>query len=118
MKTTTRALQVHETDPCCPGADCALLPHDDADELAAVFKALGDPSRVRVLRYLADSREGTVCACHLPDALGISQSTLSFHMRKLQEAGLVEREQRGRWAHWALRRETFTRAAAFLHLDS
>ncbi|WP_408647211.1 ArsR/SmtB family transcription factor [Tessaracoccus coleopterorum] len=72
---------------------------------------------MRLLRYLADSATGTVCACHLPDALGITQPTLSFHMRKLHDAGLVEREQRGRWAHWSINAEALVPIRSFLNLD-
>ena len=76
-------------DVCCPGADCDLLPVQEASDLADVFRALGDPNRVRLLRYLAQSDGGTACACHLPEALGITQPTLSFHLRKLHDAGPV-----------------------------
>ena len=91
-----------DQDICCAGATCQLLPYDEADRLAAVFKALSDPTRVRLLRYLAQSEAGTACACHLPEALGISQPTLSFHMAKMHDAGLVTREKRGRWVHWSI----------------
>ena len=84
--------------------------------LADVFKALADPTRVRLLRYLAESEAGTACACHLPDALGITQPTLSFHMRKLHDAGLVARDKRGRWVHWTVRPESLAAVRAFLNL--
>jgi ArsR family transcriptional regulator len=103
-------------DVCCPGADCELLPRAQADELAEVFKALADPTRVRLLQYLAESQSGTACACHLPTALGISQPTLSFHMRKLHDAGLVAREKRSRWVHYSIRPEALERVRAFLAL--
>ena len=110
----------HHTDTaadiCCPGADCELLAAPEAHMLADVFKALADPTRVRLLRYLAQSEAGTACACHLPDALGITQPTLSFHMRKLHDAGLVTREQRGRWVHWTVRPESLTSVREFLNL--
>lgn len=112
----TEALQVITTDACCPDADPALLPQADADRLAEVFKALSDPTRVRLLRYLSDSTAGTACACHLPDALGISQPTLSFHMRKLHESGLLSREKRGRWVHWTIRPEALAEVRGFLDL--
>lgn len=105
-------------DTCCPGTDCELLPKDRADELADVFKALADPTRVRLLQYLAESDSGTACACHLPTALGISQPTLSFHLRKLHDAGLVERDKRGRWVHWTLRREALEGVRGFLELPT
>lgn len=105
-------------DICCAGTNTPLLPTPDAGELATVFKALSDPTRVRLLQYLARSEAGTACACHLPDALGISQPTLSFHLRKLRDAGLVEREKRGRWVHWTVRPVALEPVRAFLDLPA
>lgn len=116
MSVTMNAPQAAEADVCCSGATCDLLAAADADALADVFKALSDPTRVRLLRYLAQSEAGTACACHLPEALGISQPTLSFHMRKLKDAGLVIREKRGRWVHWTVRLESLNGVKAFLQL--
>ncbi|WP_284302974.1 ArsR/SmtB family transcription factor [Mobilicoccus caccae] len=89
-------------DTCCAASDDALMEADRAACLAAVFKALSDPTRVRLVGYLASAQGGTVCACHLPDRLGISQPTLSHHLKKLTAAGIITREQRGRWAHYAV----------------
>ncbi|WP_109470970.1 ArsR/SmtB family transcription factor [Ornithinimicrobium cavernae] len=110
------AHQHTEDDECCPGADCELMSREPAEDLAVVFKALADPTRVRLLHYLAESESGTTCACHLPGALGISQPTLSFHMRKLYDAGLVERDRRGRWVHYTIRPEALERVGSFLAL--
>lgn len=114
---TTSSPTPGDVDICCPGAEAELLPATEAEVLAQTFKALADPTRVRLLRYLADSEGGTVCACHLPEALGITQPTLSFHMRKLHDAGLVSREKRGRWVHWTVRLEALRTARAFLGLE-
>ncbi len=111
------AFSAATTDVCCRGANCDLLQVDLAEGLASVFKALADPTRVRLLRYLAESDAGTACACHLPDALGISQPTLSFHMAKLHDAGLVTREKRGRWVHWTVRPESLVGVRSFLTLS-
>ncbi len=118
MPTTRIQVTPVEADLCCAGADCELLPATEADVLADVFKALADPTRVRLLRYLAESEAGTACACHLPDALGITQPTLSFHMRKLHDAGLVARDKRGRWVHWTVRPESLAAVRAFLDLPA
>jgi len=118
MSTTRIQVTPVEADLCCAGADCELLPATEADVLADVFKALADPTRVRLLRYLAESKAGTACACHLPDALGITQPTLSFHMRKLHDAGLVARDKRGRWVHWTVRPESLAAVRAFLDLPA
>lgn len=87
---------------CRPSAGQELMTADRAACLAALFKALADPTRVRLIGYLATDHGGTVCACHLPDRLGITQPTLSHHLKKLTNAGIITREQRGRWAHYAV----------------
>ena len=107
-----------DAEACCPGSAGELLPQAEAADIATLFKALADPTRVRLLRYLAESGAGTACACHLPDALGITQPTLSFHMRKLHDAGLVEREQRGRWAHWSVNAAALDPIRSFLRLET
>lgn len=94
-----RSLAVLE---CAPASYDTLMPAEQAERLAAVLKGLADPVRLRILRLVADSPDTTVCACHLPAALGISQPTLSHHLKKLVEAGLLQREQRGRWVHYRL----------------
>lgn len=85
---------------CGVEADVLMDPAE-ARSLAAVAKALSDPVRFRVYALIASSGDGTVCACHLPGQLGISQPTLSHHLKKLVDAGLVQREYRGRWAHYS-----------------
>ena len=82
--------------------------------LADLFKALADPTRVRLVGYLASAQGGTVCACHLPDELGISQPTLSHHLKKLVAAGIITREQRGRWAHYTVAPEVLDVARDYL----
>lgn len=94
-----RSLAVLE---CAPASYDTLMPAEQAERLAAVLKGLADPVRLRILRLVADSPDTTACACHLPAALGISQPTLSHHLKRLVEAGLLQREQRGRWVHYRL----------------
>jgi ArsR family transcriptional regulator len=80
----------------------------DAEVTAKVFKALGDPSRVRILNLLMTAGE-PVCVCDLTPRLELSQPTVSFHLKKLLDAGLLEREQRGVWAYFSVRREALER---------
>ncbi|GAA4892588.1 metalloregulator ArsR/SmtB family transcription factor [Tessaracoccus lubricantis] len=91
-----------------------MMSADRATRLAEIFKALSDPTRVRLLAHIADSPEGTACACHIPDTLGISQPTLSHHLKRLTAAGLVTREQRGRWAHYTAASDVLEVAREFL----
>ncbi len=76
----------------------------DAEGTANLFRALGDPARVKIVRLL-DAADGPVCACEFIPALGLSQATVSHHLKKLTDAGLLEREQRGKWAYFSLSKE-------------
>lgn len=103
-----------EPDEACSAGPSRLMPADRAACLAEIFKALSDPTRVRLLAHIRSSEHGVACACHLPDSLGISQPTLSHHLKKLVDAGLVTREQRGRWAHYTAVAEVVDVARDFL----
>lgn len=78
----------------------AALGAQEAQELAGIFKALADPARLRLLSLIAAAPDGEACICDLTEPVGLSQPTVSHHMKRLTDAGLVEREQRGRWAYY------------------
>lgn len=80
----------------------------DAAELARMFKALADPTRVRLLSIIAAQPAAEACVCDLTDPVGLSQPTVSHHMKQLVDANLVTREQRGKWAYYALAPETLS----------
>ena len=100
---------------CCAPLGASTLSAEEAEATAGLFKALGDPARVRAVNLLATSAE-PVCICNLVEPLGLSQPTVSHHMKKLLEAGLVEREQRGKWAYFSLRRDAVEKLAAVADL--
>ncbi|MBX6375838.1 MAG: winged helix-turn-helix transcriptional regulator [Acetobacteraceae bacterium] len=85
-----------------------------------VFKALADPARLRIVEFLRRpeaeccSAADRVCACDIEAALGLAQATISHHMKRLQEAGLVHAEKRGRWMHYRLNRDAFAQIADWL----
>jgi ArsR family transcriptional regulator len=95
---------------CCAPLGASTLSDDEAEATAQLFKALGDPARVRLVNLLAQG-EGEVCMCDLIEPVGLSQPTVSHHMKKLVDVGLVEREQRGKWAFFSLKREAVERLA-------
>jgi ArsR family transcriptional regulator len=95
---------------CCAPLAAPVLSAEEAEATAELFRALGDPARVRAVNLLATSPE-PVCVCNLVEPLGLSQPTVSHHMKKLLDAGLVEREQRGKWAYFSLRREAVEKLA-------
>jgi ArsR family transcriptional regulator len=108
-----RELTVLESPPaeCCVPLDVRTMSDEDAEATAAVLKALGDPGRVRIVNLLVTAGE-PVCVCDLTAELGLAQSTVSFHLKKLVRAGLLEREQRGVWAYYAVDRGALRRLAA------
>ncbi len=83
----------------------------DAEATAAMFKALADPARVRLVNMLATSEE-PICVCELTAPLGLSQPTVSHHLKKLVVSGLLRREQRGVWAYYSLDPQAMARLAA------
>jgi ArsR family transcriptional regulator len=100
---------------CCRPLDDDGMTAEEAEATAAVFKALADPARVRIVNLLARNPE-PVCVCELTPAVGLSQPTVSHHLKKLVQTGLLQREQRGIWAYYGLDREAVSRAAGILDL--
>lgn len=98
---------------CCKPLASSTLGDDEAEATAQLFKALADPARVKIVNQLAQSDE-PVCACEFIPALGLSQATVSHHLAKLTRAGLLEREQRGKWAYFSLNSETAARLAGIV----
>jgi ArsR family transcriptional regulator len=101
---------------CCVPLDARGMSEDDAETTATVFKALADPHRVRIVNLLATAGE-PVCVCDLTPHLDLSQPTVSFHLKKLAQAGLLEREQRGVWAYYSLDRRAMSRLADVFELE-
>ena len=91
--------------PCCEPVLVEPVGAAEADELAAAFKLLADPIRLRILSLIANSARGELCACDLPGLIERSQPTVSHHLSLLTEAGLVSREQRGKWAFFTVERD-------------
>lgn len=92
---------------CCSTTIEDGLDVEAAEGLARVFKALSDPNRVRLISLIAAADGAGACICDLTEPVGLSQPTVSHHMRVLVEAGLVTREQRGRWAYFRLEESAF-----------
>jgi ArsR family transcriptional regulator len=111
MATTTtpaRALPLVESAPaagarlsaCCAPLTEAPLSAADADNLATLLKAVAVPARLRLLSMIAARGDGEACVCELTEPLGLSQPTVSHHLKVLVDAGLVMREKRGVWAYY------------------
>lgn len=93
------------TDPwvasCCAPAGEAL-DTETAQRLAGLLKVIADPTRLRLLSMVAAHADGEACICDLTEPVALSQPTVSHHMKVLVEAGLLERQQRGKWAYYRL----------------
>ena len=113
MPTT---LPLHPTDAaaCCSPVTGGVLTPDEAERIARTFKALGDPTRVRLLSLIAASGDGEACICDLTEPVGLSQPTVSHHMKLLVDAGLATREQRGRWAYYRVVTDALEQASRTL----
>ncbi len=104
------------TGDCCARLGAGALSEEEAAATARVFRALGDPARVRIVNLLAASG-GEVCVCDLTAPLGLSQPTVSHHLKVLREVGLLRREQRGTWAYHSLDREAMRRLSTVTLLE-
>lgn len=85
---------------CCTPVTAGVVGPAEAARLARIFKALGDPTRVRLLSLIAAQGDGEACVCELTEPVGLSQPTVSHHLKQLVDAGLLTREQRGRWSYY------------------
>jgi ArsR family transcriptional regulator len=99
---------------CCTDLTSAPLSEQQAAELATVFKALGDPVRLRLLSMIASRAGGEVCVCELTPAFDLSQPTISHHLKQLRQAKLIDCERRGTWVYYWLVPGTTDLLAEFL----
>jgi ArsR family transcriptional regulator len=84
----------------CPPLLAGPLASDEADDLARALKVLADPARLRLLSLIQAQPSGEACVCNLTEPLGLTQPTVSHHLKVMLDVGLVEREQRGSWAYF------------------
>lgn len=114
MTTSTPAV-LDDLAACCSPVSGDVLDLDAAERLARIFKALGDPTRVRLLSLISAHPGGEACVCDLTDPVGLSQPTVSHHLRQLVDAGLMTRDQRGRWSYYRVVQPALDALADSLH---
>ena len=104
MTTTTprEPLLVQDVAACCNPVTGTPLDVESAEQLAQVLKAIAEPTRLRLVSLVAAHADGEACVCDLTDPVGLSQPTVSHHLKILVDAGLLHREQRGKWAYYRL----------------
>jgi len=105
---------VPTADTCCAPLADAPLAADEAVELASRLKALADPGRLRLVSLLLASEDQQACTCDLTEPLGLSQPTVSHHLKKLAEAGIVTGERRGVWTYYRVQPAALASIAVLL----
>ena len=99
--TSMKLIQTIDAE-CCPQVLGAPLDRAEADRLAGALKVLADPARLQLLSLIGAAPAGEACVCTLVEPMGLSQPTVSHHLKVLTDAGLLGREQRGRWVYYWL----------------
>ncbi len=92
-------------EECCPQLLDAPLDDEQAESLASALKVLAEPARLRLVSLIAAQPDREACTCNLTGPLGLTQPTVSHHLKVLHEAGVLNRERRGRWVYFSLRSE-------------
>ena len=103
---------------CCSPLVREPLSADQALELARLFKAMGDPVRLRLLSLIASHAGGEACVCDLTDVFDLTGPTISHHLKVLREAGLISGERRGTWVYYRVHPEALGRLSAVLVPDA
>jgi ArsR family transcriptional regulator len=91
---------------CCSPVVGGVLTVPEAESLAAVLKAIAEPTRLRLVSLVAAHADGEACVCDLTEPVGLSQPTVSHHLKILVDARVLQRQQRGKWAYYRLVPET------------
>lgn len=99
---------------CCTPLSEGAVSAERAEAMSPVLSALADPTRLRIVSILLDAPDGSCCGCDMEQPLGLTQPTISHHLRVLREAGLVEGERQGRWVHYRVIPERLAEVASAL----
>jgi ArsR family transcriptional regulator, arsenate/arsenite/antimonite-responsive transcriptional repressor len=114
IQTSLRSAQSLELSECCSPLVGRVMTVAEAEALAGVLKAVAEPTRLRLVSLVAAHVDAEACVCDLTEPVGLSQPTVSHHLKILVDAGVLEREQRGKWAYYRLVPETLTSISQLL----
>ncbi|MFZ7087095.1 ArsR/SmtB family transcription factor [Curtobacterium sp. RRHDQ10] len=100
--TTIELLPIQDVPACCSPVTTEAMTQESAEVLAKSLKAIADPARLRLISMVAAHEGAEACVCDLQEPLGLSQPTVSHHLKVLVDAGILHREKRGTWAYFSL----------------
>jgi ArsR family transcriptional regulator len=109
---------IAQIEDCCASVVEAPLSDSEAETLAATLRVLADPARLRLVSFIAAQPGAEACVCNLTGPVGLSQPTVSHHLKLLHEAGILNREQRGRWVYYSLRPGSLERVASVFRVQT
>ena len=104
-------LQLLDLNSCAPAPGNEPMARSQAEEVSALLKAVADPTRLQILAMIANSENQEACVCDFTEPLGLTQPTVSHHIKKLAEVGLVNRERRGTWVWYSLNKTRWSQIA-------
>ncbi|MET7889977.1 ArsR/SmtB family transcription factor [Streptomyces mirabilis] len=105
---------VDQPGPCSPSLSCMLIDREEAERLAAMLKAIADPTRLQLLRLIERAPKGEACVCDLTECLRLRQPTVSHHLKVMTDAGLLNRDRRGTWAWYSVNHDGLRRIREIL----
>lgn len=112
--STLQLIPLHDLQSCCAPITREVMDETHAASLARSMKALADPARLRILSMIAAHQDGEACVCDLTEPLGLSQPTVSHHLKVLMEAGFLDRTKRGTWAYYRITHGSLDAVSSFL----
>lgn len=117
-RMTLQELQNPAEAVCNLASPSGVLTRSAAEEVASLLKALADPARIQLLSFIRASNDGEACVCNLTGPLGLSQPTVSHHLKVLKTAGIISREKRGTWVWYRVDEERWQQLAPLIGAES
>ena len=110
----TELIPLRDLQACCSPITDEVISEENAVSVARAMKALSDPARLRLISMVAAHEDGEACVCDLTEPLGLSQPTVSHHLKILVDAGFLSRSKRGTWAYYRIVPGSLDAASSFL----
>ena len=103
-----------DVQSCAPEGLAAPIGRPEAEQIASLLKAIADPTRIQLISLINASNNAEACVCNLTEPLGLTQPTVSHHLKVLTEAGLIEREKRGTWVWYSVNQKQWQQLASLI----